>query len=498
MVDCQGRYLLPGFVDGHIHLTSAALLVGALDGSGLRTWAQVVRAVADHVRHAPDRGWLIVHHLDLDAPGRAPRALADLLDEAGRGRPVLLADPSLHRGAASTTALSSLVLSGVPRHDLPRGVGGGLLYEAAFSRAWGRALRDRVLQVEEALDGVSARLLQAGVTRVHEPGVTVAQAAALTRLAERVPLRVSWSLAEPSGLFDPVGPQTVAAVDGAGATGVKLFLDGGHRCAVCLPAAAALRSLRGTALASLRSGSAAPWNALAAIRPRLAGAHTHSGDLRTTDDRVREVADGLGDERLLRVHAMGNRAVNQATRVLRGRPAILEHALALGPREVERLASSGLAVNTQPGFLAGYGQTIRERGVEPDLRVLPLRDLTDAGVPLALSSDYPCGPLDPLHNLRSAVTRRTTDGRELGADQRLTSAEALWAAGPAGARQLGEGAVGLEPGAPADLVLCDGHPVSPSARVRETYVGGARAWPHGTGRTVYPFRGPSERVLHHP
>ncbi len=97
-----------------------------------------------------------------------------------------------------------------------------------------------------------------------------------------------------------------------------------------------------------------------------------------------------------------------------------------------------------------------------------------------LSSDYPCGPLDPLHNLRAAVDRRLPDGRTLQPDQALTPQEAVRAATVDAAASLGLGTparAGLVPGEPADLVVCDGDPFTPATRVTQTWVAGTLAWP---------------------
>ncbi|MCF6523520.1 amidohydrolase family protein [Streptomyces sp. JJ36] len=473
----NGRHLLPGFVDNHLHLTGAALLSGAPDGAAWQSWDEAAAALEREAATAPANGWLLAHGLDLDRFGPPPRLLAARLAEAAGGRRVLLADRSLHRGAASSPVLRELSTSGLPRYDVPHGRDRGVLYESAFGRAWGTALRDRAGAVEEALDGVAATLLSLGVTRAHEPGVSVAQAAGLARLAARTPLRLSWSLAEPDGFLDAARPETAAATAEAGATGVKVFLDGAHRCAMCLPAPVAWRSLRVTAATSLRDRTAWPWAALLSARPRLEGSHVHSGDLRLADDALRHVADADGAG-LLRVHAMGNRALTQAARVLSGRRAVLEHAMAVDEAGLAALAGSGLAVSTQPGFLGSYGEAIRARGMQPEFSLFPLRALREAGVPVAISSDHPCGPLDPLGNLRYAVHRRTPDGRELDAGQALRPGEAVQAAGPVAARQLDgpDRPAGLEPGAPADLVLCDGEPAAEATRAVATYVGGRRVW----------------------
>jgi predicted amidohydrolase YtcJ len=118
--------------------------------------------------------------------------------------------------------------------------------------------------------------------------------------------------------------------------------------------------------------------------------------------------------------------------------------------------------------------------------VLGGRLLLQAGVPLAISSDYPCGPLDPLHNLRVAVERRGSGpgSQALQPDQALTHQEAVRALTVAAAASLhAPGGGGLAPGEAADLVVCDGDPFAPSTRVTQTWIAGKVAWrtPDGSG-----------------
>ena len=106
------------------------------------------------------------------------------------------------------------------------------------------------------------------------------------------------------------------------------------------------------------------------------------------------------------------------------------------------------------------------------------------GITVAGSSDYPCGPFEPLYGLQSMVTRRADDGPELGPNQAVSIAEALAiytlgsadAAGDAGIKGR------LAPGYLADFVVLDDDPfaVAPSRiasiPVRATYVGAERVW----------------------
>jgi predicted amidohydrolase YtcJ len=104
----------------------------------------------------------------------------------------------------------------------------------------------------------------------------------------------------------------------------------------------------------------------------------------------------------------------------------LEHA-AIVPAEVRHgLRRLGVTVVTQPGIATSRGDFHR-RDVEPDDQawLWPLRSLLDEGVPVALSSDAPHGPLDPWEVMRAARDRLTPSGAPANPAERITAAAAL-------------------------------------------------------------------------
>ena len=147
----------------------------------------------------------------------------------------------------------------------------------------------------------------------------------------------------------------------------------------------------------------------------------------------------------------------------------IEHA-ALLPRElVPHIRRIGLAVVTQPGFLADRGDDyLRDVPAidQPDL--YRARSLIDGGVPCALSSDAPYGPVDPWVVMRAAVERLTAAQKTISKEERLTREQAL-AGYLAPPDDPGGRPREIAVGAPADLVLRTKDGV-----VVETIVGGVR------------------------
>ncbi|MEN3359376.1 MAG: hypothetical protein V7637_3358 [Mycobacteriales bacterium] len=130
----------------------------------------------------------------------------------------------------------------------------------------------------------------------------------------------------------------------------------------------------------------------------------------------------------------------------------IEHAAVVPPGYAARLAALGIAVVTQPGFIADRGDGyLRDVPAGERPWLYPCRSLRAAGVAVAAGSDAPYGPADPWRAMAAAVSRRTAAGRLLGAAERVTPAAALdlYLADPQDLSRVRR----VAPGAPGDLCL---------------------------------------------
>ena len=199
--------------------------------------------------------------------------------------------------------------------------------------------------------------------------------------------------------------------------------------------------------------------------------------------------DGLA-ERIAQIHATGRAvAVHCVSREafallvavfteVGGHPGDrIEHGALIPADSIDDLLRLGLRVVTQPGFIADRGDSYL-REVDPrDIDDLyRCRSLVDAGVPLALSSDAPYGPLDPWQIIAAATTRRAGSGAVVGPAEKLDPLRAL-AGFLSPADDPGGPPRAIRPGRPADLVLLDA-PLAEvleapsSSAVRTTVIGG--------------------------
>ncbi|MGY1772473.1 amidohydrolase family protein [Blastococcus sp. SYSU D00813] len=423
VVACGGGTLLPGLTDHHLHLHALAAAARSVPCGPPAVTSREALAAVLGAAPAGEDGWVRGTGYDASVAGDLD---AGALDRLHGGRPVRVQHRSGALWVVNSAGAAVLDLAGAAHPGVERDAAGrptGRLWRAddwLRSRLGGDRLPD--------LTSVGQRLARLGITAVTDatPDLAPAAVAALAAARRDGALPQSVHL-----LGAPLGGPLPA---GLTAGPVKLVLaDSG------LPD-------------------------LDALTGRIRSAHA-AGRPVAVHVVTREAL-------ALLLAALGTTGTRPGDRI--------EHG-ALLPRDVlADLARRGLRVVTQPGFLADRGDDY--------LRDVPAADHDDlyragslvaAGVPVALSSDAPHGPLDPWRVVAAAVDRRTRSGAVVGAGERLAPAAALAAYlgrpdDPGGPPRR------VAAGAAADLVLLQGPPAevlaTPSAeRVRAVAIAGRLA-----------------------
>jgi predicted amidohydrolase YtcJ len=398
-VDCRGGAILPGLWDAHLHLLALAAADRSVVCGPPAVPDRAALAAALGAAAADPSGWIRgVGYIETVA-GDLDAAALDRLHAA---RPVRIQHRSGALWMLNSAGVEHLQLTGADAPGIERDGDGrptGRLWRAdAELRRW--------LPPEQPPDltAVGARLTRLGITAVTDatPDLTPGAVAAITAAMESgaLPQRVQF-LGLP---LDQPPPGTPGASAGP------------HKIVIADSALPDLDGLAG----------------------RIAEAHA-AGRPVAVHCVTREALALL----LAALDMAGEQAGDR-----------IEHA-ALVPEElVAELARRRLTVVTQPGFLAHRGEDYLD-GVPVDEHrdLYRCRSLLAAGVPVALSSDAPYGPLDPWAVIAAAVTRRTSAGRVVTDDERLEPRQALEAylAGPAAPGTPRR----IRAGATADLVLLD-------------------------------------------
>jgi predicted amidohydrolase YtcJ len=200
------------------------------------------------------------------------------------------------------------------------------------------------------------------------------------------------------------------------------------------------------------------------------------------------------------IHAIGDRAVSlvldlaadlQRLNGPRDRRFRIEHAQHVGVGDLDRFAALGVIASVQPYHVVDDGRWAEARlGHDRVQATFPFRSFLDRGVHLAIGTDWPVAPLDPVLTLHAAVTRATLDGRHPDGwvpGQKLGLAEAVegYTSGAAFAEFAEADKGTITPGKLADLVLLGGDIFAlPADAIRDVKVDATIVG----GRVVYERR----------
>jgi predicted amidohydrolase YtcJ len=215
----------------------------------------------------------------------------------------------------------------------------------------------------------------------------------------------------------------------------------------------------------------------------------------TSDTELRDIVRMVHfDGNRVCVHANGDRAIGKLLDQLedahreRPKPHLhhrIEHCSIVNDEILERMKKVHAIAAPFGSYVHYHGAKLLDwYGPKRIERMFAHRSFLNHGVAVAGSSDYPCGPYQPLLAMQSCVTRTGYDGTPLGLSQRITAVEALalYTVNAAYASDEDSTKGRLAPGYLADFVVLDDDPltVDPSTLgslgIRATYVGGIKVW----------------------
>ncbi len=465
VVDLEGRALLPGFIDAHVHFASFARSRREVDLDPAATIEQGLAMLDRASASLPPDAWLFGRGWDRNRWGRLPTA--EELDRAIGPRRAVLASHDEHSQWVSSTVLALAGISENTPHPeggrierLPDGRPSGVLFENAQS------LVDRIVpepSVEETARSIRDSLplaAQAGITGIHNfEGANALRAFTRLRDQGELTLRVFHGLPrEHLRSAVELGLQTGFGNDWLRVGLVKLFADGalGSRTAYVMdPYEGRDDGYRGIPTLSddeLRQ------DLIAAARGGL-GVATHA----IGDAAVRSVLDAI--EWARSNDAAARRALFR-----------VEHAQLVHPDDFKRFAQLNVIASMQPIHAAADWRTADQHWGARARWGYAWRSMLDAGASLAFGTDAPVERIEPLLTLYAAVSRKDLEGQpERGwhPEQRVSLHQALraYTIGAAHAEGADAQRGSLVAGKLADLAVLSRDPfgVEP-AELLETHV----------------------------
>ena len=496
LVDLQGRMLLPGFQDAHVHPVWGGLDMLRCDLAEYATADEYLEAIARYVAAHPDDEWILGGGWQMSAfPGGTPTAA--VLDTVIPDRPAFFPNRDGHGAWVNSAALR---LAGIDR-DTPDpadgrierdadGTPSGTLHEGAMG------LVNRLLP-EEPLERLTEALL-VGQRYLHSYGITAWQDAIVGSYGDA---------------GDPGPAYLKAAADGTLTARVvgAIWWDrtkGLEQIPSLLERRERYRGGRfaATSIKIMQDGVAENFTA-SMLEPYCDG-HGHftdnSGISFVAPEILNEAVTLLDAEGFqVHFHAIGDRAVRECLDAVEhaigrngrgGNRHHIAHIQVVHPEDIPRFRELGVAANMQSLWAALEPQmvdlTLPFLGDPRSAWQYPFGDLLRSGAVLAAGSDWSVSTPDPLAAIHVAVNRTSAPGHEEGEydaflpEQAIDLATSLTAytAGSAWVNHLDRTTGTIEVGKLADLAVLDRDPFAGPAdeigatRVLQTFVEGERVY----------------------
>jgi predicted amidohydrolase YtcJ len=460
LVDLRGSAVIPGLTDNHDHLYNSAKVMRGIDLVGATSTAEVVRRLRDGLAKAKPGetvfgsvGW------------RAPLTRQDL-DQISADVPIVAL--RARRGAAvmNSAALKKAEISKEMQSymgkEIPKDGSGELTGETPDYPAGLHAV-DKVVPLptpdeEDQMIAAGQKQRNAlGITSTRDLSNWPAGMRAFVRMWRQGRLTIRVSMGLELAVSDPAGLARAQIVTpGFGDHWLRIDSAGERPHAP--------------------EGDATPeqYKALMLELNRLGWRHSpHVG----TNEAL---------EAVLQAYEAADRESP-----IRDKRWLVEHIPNVTPPLMERLAKLNVIVSTNmAGYAGNYDAAVRALGREQAERQTPVKEMLDHHLVVVNGSDYG-GPSpetttsnNPFLPLYYYVSRKTRDGRVLGAHEKITREEALRIATYNNAFATWEEKVkgSIEPGKLADFLVLSGdfmtipedeilklHPMA-------TYVGGRKVY----------------------
>jgi len=480
-IDGDGRTVVPGMIDSHLHLMGLGFAALTLDLSETRSLDEALAKVARYAAENPNRPWIIGDGWNQERWGLGRFPTAAEIDAVLPDRPVWLTRIDGHAGWANSIALQRAGITAKTVDPaggrIERGTArapSGVLVDNAMALVVAHLPPPRPEDRDLAFFTAQDLLIRRGVTAVADMGTSIEDWQTYRRAGDagQLQLRI---MAYADGVEDMMliggpGPTRWLYDDRLRLNGVKFTADG------------ALGS-RGARLKAPYSDD--PGNTgLAVLDPVQLRNLMSRAALDRFQIAVHAIGDAANDETLSAVEELSETYTGD-------RRWRIEHAQVVDPADIARFGRHGIIASMQPSHQAS-DRAMAEARLGPDRLsgAYAWKSMVAAGVPLAFGSDAPVEPPAPFAGIATAITREDASGQPFGGwqAQEIVSREEALAAYTSGAAYAGfaDGRFGqLVEGERADFLILDRDPLlaTPAdirtTKVLEVWIGGVQVLGNG-------------------
>jgi predicted amidohydrolase YtcJ len=477
VIDANGKRLLPGFNDSHVHFVDGGAQLDYVELNDATSAQEFASRIGERATHLSKGEWVLGGDWDETKWNPAELPTKALIDAATPETPVAVERYDGHMVLANSLALK---LAGITAQT-PDPAGGlivrdqqgnptGALKDAAMDQLFKivppLTHEQRRHAIERALDHAASL----GVTSVQHMNPEYADIAIYSELLDEGKLTTRIYAA-------PLIPQ----VDDQIKIGLRRAFGGPYL---------RVGAVKAYADGSLGSATAYFFEPYADHGDNRGLLSDEMHPISLMQDRMTR-ADAAGLQ--ICTHAIGDAGISlildiysavQKAHGDRDRRWRIEHAQHMASKDFDRFAQLHVIASVQPYHAIDDGRWAEGRiGHDRSSRTYAFRTFLNHGVRLALGTDWNVAPLNPMLTLYAATTRATLDGKNPDGwfpDQKLTIKEAIdaYTMGSAYAEFQENEKGSITPGKLADMVLLsdDVLTIDPvkirDVKILKTWVGG--------------------------
>lgn len=436
VIELNGRFVMPGFIEGHGHYLGLGRAKQILDLRNVANWQEVVTMVAGAVDKAKPGEWIFGRgwHQDkwdsvpADAVDGVPRN--DTLNAVSPENPVALGHASGHAAFFNDAALAEAGID----DDTPDPPGGTIV-RTPEGKATGLMRETAQRLINDAINVYNSRMSPEQTEQLDRERVFLAADEALRHGVT--------SFHDAGASFETI--DFFKKLEAEGNLPVRLYVmvrrESNDVMAEALPHYKMV--IEGNDFLTVRSIKRQIDGALGAHGAWLLEPYV---DLPESDGLVLETVEDIEGTAEVAVmhgfqvntHAIGDRAVRETLDLYErvwdrmdvdGAPLRwrIEHSQQINPLDVPRYGELGVIAAVQAVHGTSDGPWIPTRlGQErADATSQPWRDLINAGVLITNGTDVPVEPIDAIASYYSSVSRMMNNGQRFTPEQAMTREEAL-------------------------------------------------------------------------
>ncbi len=405
VIDLDGKLMLPGFNDSHLHFTSGGSYLLGINLRPALSKEEFVKIIRDYIadRNLPESTWITGGRWDHELWPDKSLPTRELIDSVSENTPIFVSRIDGHEGLANSKALEQAgITKNTPNPD------GGLIEKDENGELTG-ILKDNAMDLvfkvipppslEENIDATLRALEEArkfGITSVQDmtqPG----ELQAYNQVKENGQLTCRIYSIWPIDKYEDI----VRAGVTVGTEEIYIKRGG----------------LKGYADGSL--GASTAWF----FEPYVQDQSNYGlpMDVVTNGKLEKWAVDADRNRLQICIHAIGDKANATVLDMYAKIKSInspwdrrfrIEHAQHLRKEDINRFAEIGVIASVQPYHCIDDGVWAEKRiGPERIKTTHVYKSLLQSGAVVAFGTDWPVAPLNPLLGIFAAVTRRTVDGK---------------------------------------------------------------------------------------